>query len=79
MRRYETVSVTPLDPDLPGVGDTVQAGQLEGKVVLLKNEFGDNWFFVVTNKEFARFYNKFGKTFTRKTFIKQFEKWSKKA
>ncbi|KKR72658.1 hypothetical protein A3A55_03445 [Candidatus Roizmanbacteria bacterium RIFCSPLOWO2_01_FULL_40_14] len=44
MRRYETVSVTPLDPDLPGVGDTVQAGQLEGKVVgLVPTKFGGNF------------------------------------
>ena len=51
--------------------------KLEEKTFALKKEFGNNWFFVVTNKEFARFYNKYGKTFTRKKFIKQFSKWIK--
>ena len=48
------------------------------KVRTLKENYGDNWFFVVTNRDIAPTYNKFGKTFTRKTFIKQFEKWCKR-
>lgn len=49
--------------------------KLQNKVNNLRKEFGNNWFFVVTNEKFAPAYNELGKTFTRKTFIKQFEKW----
>jgi conjugal transfer ATP-binding protein TraC len=52
--------------------------KLENKVESLKKEFGNNWFFVVTNEKFAPHYAHLGKTFTRKTFIKQFEKWVKR-
>jgi hypothetical protein len=45
------------------------------KVNSLKSEFGKNWFFVVTNRNLSPTYNNFGKTFTRKIFIKQFDKW----
>jgi len=48
------------------------------KVETLKKEYGDNWFFVVTNRDFASTYNRFGKTFTRKTFLKQYQKWLQK-
>ncbi len=48
------------------------------KVKTLKEEYGDNWCFVVTNRNLSSLYSKFGKTFTRKNFLKQSEKWLKK-
>ena len=51
--------------------------KLENKVANLKKEFGNNWFFVVTNYRFASAYNQYGKTFSRNNFIKQFTKWQK--
>ncbi len=52
--------------------------QLMRKVGELKKNFGERYCFVVTNREFAPVYSNFGKTFTRKTFIKQFQKWLEK-
>ena len=52
--------------------------QLARKVEELKNNFEDRYCFVVTNENFAPIYNRFGKTFTRTTFLKQFSKWLKK-
>lgn len=37
------------------------------KVDLLNKEFKDNWFFVVTNRNLAPAYKKFGKTFVKRT------------
>jgi type IV secretory pathway VirB4 component len=37
--------------------------RLEKKVKLLKEEYGDNWFFAVTDKNFAPSYKKLGETF----------------
>ncbi len=52
--------------------------QLARKVDELKKNFEGRYCFVVTNENFASRYHQFGKTFTRTTFIKQFEKWLKK-
>ncbi len=52
--------------------------KFNAKVKSLKENYGENWIFVVTNENLSSIYNKFGKTFTRTTFIKQFKKWLKK-
>jgi hypothetical protein len=52
--------------------------KLKEKVKSLIKNYKDNWLFVVTNRDLCPTYNNFGKTLTRKTFIKQFEKWLKK-
>lgn len=52
--------------------------QLYEKVQQVKKEYGDNWFFVVTNYRLGSVYSSLGKTFTRKNFVKQFSKWIKK-
>ena len=38
---------------------------LENKVKILNKSLGENWFFVITNKKFRKYYEKFGKTLTR--------------
>lgn len=52
--------------------------QLLEKVENLNKEYQKNWFFVVTNEKISPKYNKLGRTFTRKSFGRQFEKWLKK-
>jgi hypothetical protein len=49
------------------------------KVEWLNENFGDNWFFVVTNRDLVKKYKKFGKTFTRKNIIKAIERYVKKS
>lgn len=49
--------------------------QLYEKVEQLKKDYPTKWCFVVTNEKLAPVYNSLGKTFTRKTFVKQFTKW----
>ena len=41
------------------------------KIDLLEENYGDNWFFVVTNRNLVKKYRKYGKTFTRKNFIER--------
>jgi hypothetical protein len=41
------------------------------KINLLKEMFGDDWFFVVTNRNLVKRYKKYGKTLTRKNLIKR--------
>lgn len=41
------------------------------KIKNLKSEFGDNWFFVVTDWNLAKTYSKFGKTYTKRNVIKK--------
>lgn len=43
--------------------------QLIEKVKQLNKEFGKNWFFVVTNRNFYHNYNKFGKTYTKTSVV----------
>ncbi|MEM4259555.1 MAG: hypothetical protein QXS38_02225 [Candidatus Pacearchaeota archaeon] len=52
--------------------------RLTEKVKQLRENFGERYCFVVTNEDFALIYNRLGKTFTRTTFLKQFQKWLKK-
>ena len=52
--------------------------RLQLKAEELRKNFEDRYCFVVTNEDFAPIYNRLGKTFTRTTFIKQFNKWLKK-
>jgi hypothetical protein len=40
------------------------------KVCLLYENFGYNWFFVVTNRDLVKKYKKYGRTFTRKNVTK---------
>ncbi len=49
------------------------------KVNRLDKDFGDNWFFVVTNRNLVKKYKKYGPTYTRKNVIKAIEKYVKKA
>ena len=51
--------------------------KFHAKIKALNQSYGNNWFFVVTNRDFAPIYGRFGKTFTRQNFLKQFEKWIK--
>lgn len=62
--------------------------KVKNKVGLLNKEFNDNWFFVVTNRNLAPAYKKFGKTFVKRTIANDilrivkkmtFKKASKKA
>ncbi len=39
--------------------------KLANKVANLKKEYGNNWFFVVTDRNFYPFYKKFGETYTK--------------
>jgi len=48
--------------------------QLLEKIRLLKKDFGDNWFFVVTNRKDFKKYNQLGKTLTKLTLINQLNK-----
>lgn len=41
------------------------------KVKTLKENYGDNWFFVITNRKFYSSYSKFGKTYTKKSILNQ--------
>jgi len=41
------------------------------KIKSLKENYGDDWFIVVTNRDFVGKYKKFGKTITRKNLIKK--------
>jgi len=49
------------------------------KVEWLNENFGDNWFFVVTNRNLVKKYKKYGRTFTRKNVIKGIERYVKKS
>jgi hypothetical protein len=49
------------------------------KVEWLNENFGDNWFFVVTNRDLVKKYKKYAKTFTRKNVIKAIEWYVKKS
>lgn len=49
------------------------------KVKWLNENFGDNWFFVVTNRDLVKKYKKYAKTFTRKNVIKAIERYVKKS
>ena len=46
--------------------------QLRHKVELLNKEYGDNWFFVVTDKNLPAEYSKYGKTFDKRNFVSKF-------
>jgi len=48
------------------------------KVEWLNKNFGDNWFFVVTNRDLVKKYKKYGRTFTRKNAMKNMERYVKK-
>lgn len=48
------------------------------KIALLKKEFGDNWFFVVTNRNLKKVYSNLGKTFDKRNVLSQIIKLSKK-
>lgn len=41
------------------------------KVKTLKENYGDNWFFALTNRNHYKFYNKFGKTYTKLSIISE--------
>lgn len=41
------------------------------KIKSLKKDYGDDWFIVVTNRNFLGKYRCFGKTVTRKNFLKK--------
>ncbi|MFH1238056.1 MAG: hypothetical protein ABIH79_02780 [archaeon] len=41
------------------------------KIKSLKENYGDDWFIVVTNRAFVSKYRQFGKTVTRKNFLKK--------
>ncbi|MBS3091652.1 hypothetical protein J4217_04365 [Candidatus Pacearchaeota archaeon] len=41
------------------------------KVKICNDHFGEDWFFVVTNRNLLKKYRKFGKTYTRKTVLKK--------
>lgn len=43
------------------------------KVKSLNQNYGKNWFFIVTDWNLAPIYSKFGKTLTKRNFIKKFE------
>jgi len=47
------------------------------KVKTLKKDYGNNWFFVVTDWNLVSNYSKFGKTFSKRNFIKKFERFIK--
>lgn len=51
---------------------------LAEKVRQLNKNFGDKWFFVVTHRKWAPEYNKYGRTFIRGRFKKQFPGWLEK-
>jgi len=44
------------------------------KVKSLKENYGDNWFFVLTNRNHYITYSKFGQTFTKKSILNQLNK-----
>ena len=48
------------------------------KVDWLNKNFGDNWFFVVTNRDLVKKYKKYGRTFTRKNAMKKIGWYVKK-
>ena len=48
--------------------------QLEEKVSLLNNKYGKNWYFVVTNRNLAKKYRKYGKVASRMGVCKIIEK-----
>jgi hypothetical protein len=41
------------------------------KIISLKEDYGDDWFIVVTNRDLIGKYKRFGKTVTRKNFLKK--------
>jgi len=41
------------------------------KIKSLKENYGEDWFIVVTNRNFVSKYKQFGKTITRKNFLKK--------
>lgn len=45
--------------------------QFLNKVALCKEQYGDDWFFVVTNRDLLGKYRKFSKTYTRKSVLKK--------
>ncbi|MCK4589653.1 MAG: hypothetical protein KAT77_04360 [Nanoarchaeota archaeon] len=45
------------------------------KVNTNDENFGENWFFVVTNRNLLKKYRKFGRTFTRKRVVKALERY----
>lgn len=47
------------------------------KINSLNKYYGSNWFFVVTDWNLAPLYSKYGKTLTKRNFIKKFEKYLK--
>lgn len=48
--------------------------QLFEKVKTLNKEYGDKWFFVVTNKNIAPVYNKLAKTYEKRTILSKLKK-----
>ncbi|MFA5020406.1 MAG: DUF87 domain-containing protein [Candidatus Pacearchaeota archaeon] len=48
--------------------------QLLEKLELLKKNFGDNWFFVVSNKNIKKFYKKYGETYDKNIAIRKISK-----
>ncbi|MDO8564211.1 MAG: ATP-binding protein [Nanoarchaeota archaeon] len=44
------------------------------KVKTLNKEYGDNWFFVLTNRNVYTSYSQFGKTYTKKSILTQLNK-----
>ena len=47
------------------------------KAAWLDENFGDNWFFVVTNRNLVKKYKRCGRTFTRKNAIRGIERYVK--
>lgn len=48
------------------------------KIRWLDEDFGDNWFFVVTNRDLVKKYKKYGPTYTRKNVRRAIEKYVEK-
>lgn len=53
--------------------------QLKQKIDFLNEEYGTRWIILVSNRDLAKEYRKYGKVTTRKNFQKHIEKWIKEA
>ena len=53
--------------------------EVKAKAKKLNKEFGQDWFFVVTNKEFYWKYKKLGRTYVRKQILGVAKSYLKKA
>lgn len=48
--------------------------QFYEKVFRLKRDYGDKWFFIITNRNTLKNYQPYGKTFTRRNLISKIDK-----